>query len=252
MKKKIYNLVLMLVIGGISGALAVQVLLPWLAGFSFFNKISWIRQSREGTTVINQTEQINISQDQGLENAVAKVNRSVVLVVAERNEKVVGGKKVSLSAPEITAQASGLIVSNDGLIITADAVASAEEQKIFVQFEDKKVEAQILKHDKVSGLALLKVPENNLFVLPFFDGEIKLGEVLFLVGAQMNQDKLVKFVDMNIVRQVAPALAVDFFDKDITGSPVFNIKGETVGIRLVISGTQSEIIGSGTMEKLLK
>jgi len=251
MRKTIAKLLLIIVVGGLAGIFGCELFLPWLAGFSFFSKFDWIRHSREGVTVINQTEQVFVTQDNALQDAIAKAGKSVVLVLAERTEKIVNNKKIALVMPEIVAQSTGLIVSSDGLVLASQAVVTAEAQKIEVILEEKRVEAQIEKQDKDSGLVLLKISENNLPVLPFAENRPKLGETIFLIGAQSINDSMTTFVDISYIKQITPALAAGFLEQDVTGSPIFNIKAETEGIWLVVSGSQTKIVEAGQIKSLL-
>jgi len=249
MKNKITNLLAIIIIGGISGILGVQIFLPWLAGFSFFQKFDWIRSSREGTTIINRTERVVITENQALEEAIEKTKKIVVGIVSQKTEKITAGKKTPLLKPEILAKGSGFIVSSDGLIITSADLVPAAAQKVLVTFEGKEFQAEIKKTDKVTGLVLLKINQNNLPVLPFFDGDLKLGQSIFLIGAKSNDSfKFDKFVDLSIVKQSTPNIAVNFLNQEISGSPIFNIRAEIVGINL--SG--EKIVLQAALRELLK
>lgn len=253
MKNKIVNLLMIVIIGGISGIFGVQIFLPWIAGFSFFNKIDWIRQSREGVTIINRMEKIEITESEALEQAIEKAQKIVVGVISQRTEKIVAGKKTALAKPEILAQGTGFIVSSDGLVVTSLEVVPTTAQKVLVIFENKESQAEIKKTDKNSGLVLLKINENNLPVLPFLEDNLKLGQTVFLVGTKFQNivssaSSIDKFVDLSIIRQSTPNMAVDFLSKEISGSPIFNIRAEIVGVNL--SG--KKIVLEVALKELLK
>lgn len=251
-KDKIINLGMMALIGGLAGIFGCQLFLPWLAGFSIFQKIDWIHRAKEGVTVINRTEKIIITENEALEQAIGKTSDIVVGIVSQKIEKTIGKKKIPLEKPEILAEGSGFIVSSDGLIVTAEPIVPETAQKITVLLEAKQVGAQIRKRDKNSGLALLKIDENNLPVLPFAEQEPKLGQQLFLIGAVEGKDILVKFTELGIANQLAPILSVSFSREDIIGVPIFNIKGEVIGINSIDSNGQNRIIQSDVIRELLK
>lgn len=268
MKNKIINLLAIIVIGGISGIFGVRIFLPWLAGFSFFEKFDWIRSSRDGTTIINRTERVVVTENQALEEAIEKASKIVVGVTAQRTQKSAGGplrqnsslprdkageasKKISLAKPEVLARGTGFIVSSDGLIVTTENLAPQGAQKILAALDGKNVEAEVKKIDKTSGLALLKVNENNLPVLPFVENNLKLGERVFLLAvASSSQGSL--FVDLSIVKETPPVLTAGFAGKEINGSPVFNIKAELVGINSVAASGENKVIGTSQIKDLLK
>jgi len=257
LKDKLTNLGLMALVGGVAGIIGSQVLLPWLAGFSIFAKIDWVRQAGEGTMIINRTERVVITENEALEQAMAKAGDIVVAVISEKTEKISGNRRIPLAKPEILAQGSGFIASSDGLVVTSANLITDSTQKIMIVMENKQIEAQLEKKDKSSGLALLKISENNLPVLPFFEGELRLGERLFLVGAKFivqadSQGQFSKFVDLSLVQQILPALVTDFSSKEINGSPIFNIKSEIVGVNLVGAGGQNKIAAVSEIRDLMK
>lgn len=251
-KDKVINLGLIALIGGLAGIFGCQLFLPWLAGFSIFQKIDWINRAKEGVTIINRTEKIVITENDALEQAIGRVANIAVAISSQRIEKIIGNKKILLEKPEILSEGSGFIVSSDGLIVTAEPIVPETAQKIIVLLDAKQVEAQIKKRDKNLGLALLKIDENNLPVLPFAEQELKLGQQLFLIGAVEEKDKLVKFTESGIINQLAPILSVSFSRKDINGAPIFNIKGEVIGMNLIDENGQGRVVISSMIQELLK
>ncbi|MFH0852595.1 MAG: serine protease [bacterium] len=256
-KNRLSELAVIFVVGGMAGVIGCQVFLPWLGGIPIFNKIAWLREIREGVTIINKTERIVVTENEAFEQAIDKAQNIVVMVTAQKTEKIVGGKKVALAKAEILAQGSGFIVSSDGLVVTADNLVPETAQKIAVSFGGKEATAEIRKRDKNSGLALLKINENNLPVLPFLEQNVKLGERLFLVGAKNTvlangQNQVSKFTDLSLAKQTSPALAIDFLGKDSNGSPIFSVKSEIIGMNLVDASGQGKIVVVSQIRDLMK
>ena len=249
--RKIFNFILILIVGGLSGILASQFLLPYLANTSPFDKISWFKKIKDGTTIINKTEKIVITENEALDKAVSKAENIVVGVISQRTEKIIARKKVVLEKPEILASGTGFIVSSDGLVVTSNNLIPETAQKILVVFKSKDILAELKKRDINSGLALLKINESNLPVLPFSEQELRLAERLFLVGAKI-QNQLIKFVDLSLVKQLEPELMVDFSSQDINGSPLFNIKGEVIGMNLIDSSGQAKVVLLVAIRELLR
>ncbi len=257
MKNKLFNLLAIIIIGGLSGIFASQLFLPWLAGFPFFKNIDWISRSREGVTIINRTEQTVVAENEALTDAVGRVEKISVAVIAQATEKIVNKKTVALAQPETVASNSGFIVSSDGLVLTSTDSAPESAQKFLVITDGKQDEAQVVKRDAANGVVLLKISETNLPVLPFAENELKLGQGLFLVGAKLSNltdlaAGIDKFIDSGIIKQVSPSPMADFINKGNTGSPVFNIKGEVVGIIATGVGGQPKIVLSAVLKELLK
>jgi S1-C subfamily serine protease len=249
-KDKLINFGLMFVLGGIGGILGSQLLFPWLAGIAYLRNIDWIRQAGEGTTVINQTEKIIITENQALEEAIAKGSGIVVGIISERTKKTIAKKVITLEKPEILAQGTGFIASADGLVITAQNLIPETTQKTLVVYGGRQFEAEIKKTDKELGVVLLKINENNLPVMPFLGEDIKLGEQLFLIGTKLPDFD--KFVDLSIAKQISPALNLEFASQEIVGSPIFNVKGEIVGLNWADSNGQAKTTLSYAIKELLK
>ena len=80
MKQKIFKLILILIIGGLGGVLADQFLLPFLADAPFFSQIEFIERAKDGTTIINKTERITITENTAAEEAIRRINPSITAV----------------------------------------------------------------------------------------------------------------------------------------------------------------------------
>ena len=256
-KNRLSKLAVIFVVGGIAGVLGCQVFLPWLAGMPIFNKITWLREIREGVTIINKTERIVVTENEAFEQAIDKGQSIVVMVTAQRTEKIISGKKVALAKPEILAQGSGFIISSDGLIVTVGNLVPESTQKAIVSFGGKEAVGEIRKRDKNTGLVLLKINENNLPVLPFLEENLKLGERLFLIGAKNTvlangQSQVSRFTDLSIAKEISPALIIDFSGKDIGGSPIFNVKSEIVGMNLIDANGQGKIVVASQIKDLMR
>lgn len=257
MRDKLINLGLIILIGGLSGILCSQFVLPWLAGLPLFGSIDWISRAKDGATIINKTEKIVITENEALEEVIDKGSKSVVGITSQNTEKIVGKKKVSLENPEVLSRGTGLIITSDGLIVTAQQLIAQAPQQVLVALGERQSLAQVKKSDKNSGLVLLKINEVNLPVVSFVEEELKLGQPVFLVGASSyslpgKQEQIIKFVDLSIIKQLLPQLKVDFSSKEIVGSPLFNTKGEVIGINLIDEDGQGRVALSSVIKELLK
>ncbi len=239
-KKIIGFWLLVFLVGGLGGLFFVKGFLPWLAGVKPFDKIGWLSDFRDGTTIINKTEKIYLTQDAAYQEAVARVLSAVVDVRIERS-----GKKI--------AEQSGFISTNDGLIMTAGPILSGT--KVFVVRDSKEYEAQIIKQDKENSLAVLKINETNLPVVSFGEiNSLKIGETIFLAGAKVTEKVFSPFIVSGFVGGTQPTLNVSFYnDQDlINGGPLANIRGEVFGLALVSKNKELQIVASDKISALLK
>jgi len=223
LKKAVFNAVFILLIGGIGGVLASQIVLPYLATFSFFSQMQFIQQTNKGTTIINPTEEVIIRENTAIEDTVDKISSRLVVIRSYKNNNIIS-------------QATGFIITSDGMIITAgDIVADGRIYKIFR--DNQSFDAQVAKQDKENNLVLLKIEENNLPVISFSDlDNLRLGMRVILAGAELIKDKPSYFVNLGIIRSIGESiLKINLSEENIlaNGSPLVNIEGEVVGLNLI-------------------
>ncbi|MCG2809203.1 MAG: serine protease [Candidatus Portnoybacteria bacterium] len=224
MRKKVFNLFAILVIGGLGGVLADQFFLPYLSTVPLFSKIKFVRQSGNGTTIINPTEKIVITENTAIEDAVSKVGPCLVIVQALQGEKIIS-------------QGSGFVIASDGLIITAADNISTKADRYLIFRNSHSLVAEVVKKDAGSNLALLKIGESNLPVVSFVDFEdLRLGQRIILIGAELTEEGLNRFVNLGIIRSIyAKILKINLTEQNSSanGGPLVNIKGEVIGLNLV-------------------
>lgn len=133
---------------------------------------------------------------------------------------------------------SGFIISADGYILTnAHVVSSAEE--ITVKLNDKReFRAEIIGVDRKTDIALLKIEAKNLPKVTQGDpSKLRVGEWVVAIGSPFGFENS---VTAGIVSAKGRSLAQDnyvsFIQTDVainpgnSGGPLFNMKGEVVGI----------------------
>src|SRR4030042_5534713 len=140
--KKIWAFVLIVLISGISGILASQFLAPYLAHTSPFNQISWLRKVNNGTTIINRKEEKIIKEDTAIEDAISKINPSVVGVVSKI--KLTSTKTKKTAVPEAI-YGTGFIVTSDGLIIAASSTVPAKNFDYSIVRDNTNLPAEVVR-----------------------------------------------------------------------------------------------------------
>lgn len=146
---------------------------------------------------------------------------------------------------------SGFIVSADGYILTnAHVVESADE--ILVRLTDKReFKAKVIGTDKRTDVALIKIDVTGLPVVRLGDPNLlKVGEWVVAIGSPFGFDNS---VTAGIVSAKGRALPqenfVPFIQTDAainpgnSGGPLFNMKGEVVGINSQIYSRSGGFMG---------
>jgi serine protease Do len=146
---------------------------------------------------------------------------------------------------------SGFIVSADGYILTnAHVVDSADE--ITVKLTDKReYKAKVIGADRRTDIALLKIDANNLPVVRFGDpGKLKVGEWVIAIGSPFGFDNSVTAGIVSAKGRALPQESfVPFIQTDVainpgnSGGPLFNLRGEVVGINSQIYSRTGGFMG---------
>jgi len=146
---------------------------------------------------------------------------------------------------------SGFIISSDGYILTnAHVVNDADE--VIVKLADKReFKAKIVGIDRRSDVSLLKIDATGLPKVTLGDpNQLKVGEWVAAIGSPFG---LVNTVTAGIVSAKGRALPqenyVPFIQTDVainpgnSGGPLFNLKGEVVGINSQIFSRSGGYMG---------
>ncbi|GDX55600.1 peptidase [Methylophilaceae bacterium] len=139
---------------------------------------------------------------------------------------------------QVYATGSGFIVASDGYILTnAHVVKDADE--VMVKLNDKReFKAKVIGIDLRTDVAVLKINANNLPKVSIGNPDtIKVGEWVAAIGAPFGLENT---ITVGIVSAKGRALPqenfVPFIQTDVainpgnSGGPLFNLKGEVIGI----------------------
>jgi serine protease Do len=149
-----------------------------------------------------------------------------------------GGPGGAQPAPEVRGLGSGFIVSPDGLILTnAHVVEGAEE--VTVRLNDRReFKAKVLGADKQTDVAVLRIEAKDLPFVKIGDPNASnVGEPVLAIGSPFGLDNT---ATAGIISAKSRALPEDtyvpFLQTDVavnpgnSGGPLFNMKGEVIGI----------------------
>lgn len=143
----------------------------------------------------------------------------------------------------VRGQGSGFIISPDGYLLTnAHVVAQAEEVTVTLP-DRREYQAKIVGVDPRTDVAVLKIEERNLPTVKFGDpSRLMPGEWAMAIGSPFG---FANSVTVGVISATSRALApeqsiVPFIQTDVavnpgnSGGPLFNLRGEVVGINSVI------------------
>ncbi len=152
-----------------------------------------------------------------------------------------------------TALGSGFIISADGYVVTNNhVIADADEIEIELR-SGEKLPAVIIGTDKRTDLALLKIEADT--PLPFVNfgnsDDMRVGDWVLAIGNPLGQGFSVSAGIVSARGRTLSGSYDDFIQTDAainrgnSGGPLFNMKGEVVGVNTAILSPSGGSIGIG-------
>lgn len=154
-----------------------------------------------------------------------------------------------------TSSGSGVIISNDGYIVTNNHVIDGADELEITLHDNRTFVAEIIGVDPTTDLALIKIPEKELEYLEFSNSDdVKVGEWVLAVG---NPFKLNSTVTSGIVSAKARNINIlknqnaieSFIQTDAavnpgnSGGALVNTAGELIGVNTAIASNTGSYTG---------
>ncbi len=139
---------------------------------------------------------------------------------------------------EQASMGSGFIVSSDGYILTNNHVIDGADEIIVRLSDRRELEAEVIGTDPRTDMAVLKVEADDLPTASIGRSEdLKVGEWVFAIGSPFGFDHSVTAGIVSAKGRSLPRESyVPFIQTDVainpgnSGGPLFNMKGEVVGV----------------------
>ncbi len=165
-----------------------------------------------------------------------------------------GGQMQQMPEREVFSLGSGFIIDAEGYVITNNHVVAEAEEVTVTLSDDRKFTAEVIGRDPKTDLALLKIKDSKpLPFVPMGDSDaMRVGDWVIAIG---NPFGLGGSVTQGIIsarqRSINAGPFDDFLQTDApinrgnSGGPLFNIKGEVIGINSAIFSPSGGSIGIG-------
>lgn len=153
--------------------------------------------------------------------------------------------------PERKGQGSGFIISPDGLILTNHHVVDgADEIKVHLT-DDREFNAKVIGNDAKTDVAVIKIDGKDLPCVKLGNSkDVKVGEWVAAIGAPFGLENTVTSGIVSAKSRNLPSdQFVPFIQTDAavnpgnSGGPLFNMKGEVIGINSQIFSTSGGFMG---------
>lgn len=266
---------IVLVVGGIGGVFFERSVVPQLAASSYFGQMDFFKKAAERVTVINKTEQVVVREDDTVERIVSQPATAVVNIVALPEVKDAKGSAASLgAAAETVATTTGVLLTNDGLVVTYSEVPfDTLKTKYSILLYDGSIhEAIFAGRDTLTNLSFFRVSDasNTPAIALANSDDARVGRKLIAIGNTFAeyQNRLAVGLLSNINRifnlsgkTVASSEKWEgVFEMDLSkpeafiGGPVVGYNGEMVGIvgtLTINNATQAFVIPANVVRDAL-
>jgi serine protease Do len=192
----------------------------------------------------SQTEFAAATENPNFSYAIQQAKPAVVLIRAVRERK---------SKEPVVKGGSGVIISEDGYIVTNNHVIDEANQIQITLDDNRRYTAELIGNDPKTDLALLKIEANSLPYLVFGDSnKLQVGDWILTVGHPLN---LPFTVTKGIIsaknrgfgydkRKIADFIQTDaVINHGNSGGALVNLKGELVGVTSISVTTTGAFIG---------
>lgn len=151
---------------------------------------------------------------------------------------------------------SGVIVSEEGYIITNNHVIDNADDIKITLFDGIELDAEIVGADPASDIAVLKVDQEDLKAIPMGNSDdLRVGEMVLAIGSPLG-NQFAHSVSMGIVSASGRSgLQLNDFENYIqtdaainpgnSGGPLINVDGELIGINTAIASRSGGNQGLG-------
>ncbi len=209
-----------------------------------------IRSVAPGQSPVVQNMTVNSTTE--VIEVVRKIEPAVVTVVSD-----LGGSSFGQRSGQAEASGSGVIISQDGHIVTNNHVIEGANTLSVIYDDGNRVEATLVGADPVTDIAVLKVNGNVPAVAPFGDSSaLQLGEWVIAIGSPLGDYRGTVTVGVvsGLNRRVQGTKQDGLVQTDAainhgnSGGPLINLAGQIVGINTLVvrdtpNGAQAEGLG---------
>ena len=180
---------------------------------------------------------------QAITSLAERVTPTVVNITPIR--EIAQGQGFQRRAPFSQGSGSGVIVREDGIIVTNNHVVGEDAREADVRLSDKSnMIARVIGRDKETDIAVLKIESDRKFPVAHFgdSNALKVGQWVLAVGNPMGLDRTVTLGVVSGIGRERLNLSryENFIQTDAainpgnSGGPLFNLQGEVIGINTAI------------------
>lgn len=217
---------------------------------SQYNSFSSAKMPIDSDTIADIAEKISPT--------VVNINTSREIKEAETKKKTLNLGGIELIIPDIipepeAATGSGVIIRQDGYILTNYHVVKNADKINVTLKNEKKYEGKLVAHDSYSDLAVIKIDAINLTPAEFdYSKTLRPGDWVIAIGSPLGLEHT---VTLGIISALSRHVGVSFgaaqgafkyiqtdaaINPGNSGGPLVNLDGKVVGINTFIIGHNAQ------------
>ena len=163
-----------------------------------------------------------------------------------------GKRQRQIQTPKRVGAGSGVIISQDGYIVTNNHVVDGADELLVTLNDNKEYSARIIGADKTTDLALIKIDAKQLPAITIANSDdVKIGEWVLAVGNPLGLNNtvtagIVSAKARSMGEGVSSMIQTDAaINQGNSGGALVNTRGELIGINAMIFSQTGSNIGYG-------
>ncbi len=227
----------------------------WFFGPRLVYRISYSRESARQQAMLENLP--NLKQADGLSmlyRAVSKAVKPAVVEVRVSQKTEIPGHRIP---PRLEGGAigSGVVVDRkNGYVVTNEHVISGADSVAVVLADGRKLNAEWVRSDRMTDLAVIKIPPDKLMDIPMGDSDkMEVGDLVLAVGSPIRLPQTVTFGGISAKGRMygQSDKYQNYLQTDAainhgnSGGPLINMVGEIIGINVAIVSPSGASAGLG-------
>ncbi len=234
--------------------ISITAILIWILGFyiyTTYNKIEINNQNYE-------TQKIKSTQSEQTVEKVQEESKTIADVIEETTKSVVGISKLKSAGESILSTSdesqlglgTGIIVTENGYILSNEHVTGSKYSKCYITLENgKNYDGKVVWSDESLDLSLTKIDAKGLSYLTLGDSStIRVGETVYAIGNPIGyefrrtvtsgiisaKNRTIKISDTENKSYMSDLIQTDAtINPGNSGGPLINPAGEVIGVNTV-------------------
>lgn len=217
-----------------------------------------------GANEINKNENVIKEENTPTQTTIYKESSDIKQAIENAYDSVVRITSTQISydffnqESKTQSAGSGVIISEDGYIVTNHHVVNGADEVIVHLFDNSSYNAKIVGSDQKTDVALLKIDTNNLAYATFANSDsVEIGDDAIAIGNPLGTgisvtNGIISAIhkEITINRETMNLLQTNAeINSGNSGGGLFNIKGELIGI-VNAKSSNSSFFSSATVEGL--